>query len=170
MRPKPRVVPLALEAIETGNAGLARRRKAARGHDAEGRRYGLALVGLDRPQVGLATEDGRANARIELDVASQVEAIGDVVHVAQNLRLRAIPFGPLPFLLQLVGERVGVLHALHVAAAAGIAVPEPRAAHPAARLVGAHLQSQLAQAMDGVKAADACTNNDDIELRGLRLL
>ena len=155
---------LPLKLFRPGNARRARRRKVARRHDAEGRGDGLALVGLERPEVGLAVEDGRPDARVELDVAPQIEAVGDVVDVAQDLGLRAVALGPMPFLLQLVGERIGVLHALDVAAAARIAVPEPGAADAAAGLVGAHLQAELAQAMDGVEAANARAHDDDIEL------
>ena len=99
----------------------------------------------------------------------QIEAVGDVIDVAQDLRLRAVALGPLPFLLQLVGERVRVLQAFDVAAAARIAVPEPGAADAAAGLEGAHLQAELAQAVDGVEAADARADDDGVELGGFGL-
>ena len=41
---------------------------------------------------------------LELDVAAQVEAVGDVVEVALELLLRREDLGPLPLLLEL-GEK-----------------------------------------------------------------
>jgi hypothetical protein len=70
------------------------------------------------------------NIVVGLDLSTQVVAIGDVIGVAEDLRLAGVALGPVPFLLQLVVEGVGVLHALDVAAGAGIAVPVPGAATP----------------------------------------
>ena len=128
MRPEAGVVPLALEVLQALEVGHPRRREIARRHDEVARADLLAAVGLDRPFAGLAVEQRRRDAGVELDVAAQVEAIGDVVDVVQDLRLGGVALGPLPFLLQLVGEGVGILQALDVAARAGIAVPEPGAA------------------------------------------
>ena len=65
----------------------------------------------------------------------QVEAVGNMVGIFQDLRLRRVAFAPVPFLLQFIGERIGILHALDVAARAGIPVPVPGAADAAALLV-----------------------------------
>ena len=81
------------------------------------------------------------DAGVELDIGAQIEAVGDVVGVFQNLRLRRVALAPVPFLLQFVGERIGILHALDVAARAGIAVPVPGAADAAALLVDPRRQS-----------------------------
>ena len=86
-----------------------------------------------------------------------------MIDVAQDLRLRAVALRPLPVLLQIVGERERVLQAVDVAAAAGIAVPVPGAADIIAGLEGADLQAELAQAVDGVEAADAGADDDDVE-------
>src|SRR5258705_5238950 len=93
-----------------------------------------------------------------------------MIDVAQDLRLRAVTLRPPPVLLQLVGERIGILQAFDVATAARIAVPEPRAADAARGLVGADLQAELAQTIDGIEAADARADDDCIELRGLAFL
>src|ERR1035441_8516609 len=58
-----------------------------------------------------------------------------MVGVFQNLGLRRVTFAPVPFLLQFVGERIGILHALDIAARPGITVPVPGAADIAALLV-----------------------------------
>ena len=164
------MVPLALERLQTRNAGCARGREIARRHDAERGGDDLARVGLERPGVGLAVEDGGADARVELDIAPEIEAIRNMVDVAEDLRLRAVALGPLPFLLQLVGEGVGILHAFHVAAAAGIAVPEPGAADAACGLIGSDLQAEAAQAIDGIEAPYARAHDDDIEFGGVGLV
>ena len=86
------------------------------------------------PPPGGLVEGRRRHARRELDVAPQVEAVGDVVDVGEDLRLGGVPLAPLPLLLQLVRERVRVVHALDVAARARVAVPVPGAADAVARL------------------------------------
>ena len=79
---------------------------------------------------------------VELDVAAQVEAVGDVVDVAQDLRLGGVALGPVPLLLELVGERVRVVQALDVAARARVAVPVPGAADAVAGLVDARREPE----------------------------
>ena len=86
------------------------------------------------PALRLVVVMRRDDARIEPDVLLQVESLDDVVRIAQDLRLRRIALAPLPFLRERIGELVGVLHALDVAARARIAIPVPRPADPAARL------------------------------------
>ena len=164
MRPQAGVVPLALEVLDALEVGHARRREIARRHHAVARADLLAAIGLERPFAGLAVEQRRHDAGVELHVAAQVEAVGDVVDVFQDLGLGAVALRPLPFLLQLVGEAVGIFEALHVAARAGIAVPEPGAADARAGLVGADFQAHAAQAMDGIEAGQAAADDGDIEL------
>src|SRR6266446_6485211 len=91
-----------------------------------------------------------------------------MVRVAENFRLRGKQLAPLPVLLQLLREAERILHALDVAARAGIAVPVPSAAHAAARLKGAHGKTKLAQAMQQIKAGEAGAGYEDIDLFGLR--
>ena len=122
------------EALEAGDVGDARNREAARRHDQEGRGDARAVVGGDRPAIAGFVEHRLDDARAEQEVAAQVEAIGDVLEVAQDLGLGGVALRPRPLLLELARPRVGVRHALDVAAGAGVAIPEPRPAD-AARLV-----------------------------------
>ena len=78
--------------------------------------------------IGALVEHGAFDAGVELDVGAQIEPVRDVVGVFQDFRLRRVALAPVPFLLQFVGERIGILHAFDVAARAGIAVPVPGAA------------------------------------------
>ena len=158
------MVPLALEAIQTGNVRFARRRKVARRHDAVARSRNMALVGLYGPQICLAVEDGFFDPSVELDVAAQVEAVGDVVDVAQDFGLGAVTFGPMPFLLQIIREGLRVFQTFNVTAAARIAVPIPGAANPIAGLERAQFETEFAQAIDRVEPTDAGSYNDRIKL------
>src|SRR5436305_4191165 len=162
MGPEAGVVPLALEALQTGDIRLARGREIARRHDAIARGRGLAGVCRNRPGVRRTVKDSLFDPGVEFDVAPQVEAIGHMVDVAQDLGLRAVALRPMPLLLQLVGEGIRVFQALHVAAAPGIAVPVPSAAHPVASLESAHAEAELAQAMDRVEAAEPGAYNDRV--------
>ena len=166
LRPLPGVVDLAIERLQSLEVRQARRGQIAGRHHAVRRGDHFALLRGDCPAIGLCVEEGRVHPRVQLDVAHQVEALHDMIHVAQDLRLGAVALRPLPVLLQLVRERIGVLHALHIAAAAGIAVPEPRAADTAASFVHPHSEAQLAQAVERIEAGDAASDDDGVEVRG----
>src|SRR3546814_14825360 len=83
--------------------------------------------------------------------------------VTQNLRLGGVALAPRPFLLQRLGELVGVERALHIAARAGIAVPVPGAADAAARLEDAHREPEAAQPLKHVHPGKACADEHRIE-------
>jgi hypothetical protein len=85
--PVARVIPRALEAREPLEVGDLRGGQAAGGHDAEARRHLVATIRAHRPPARPVVEDGRRHARGQLDVATQVEAVGDVIGVPQQLRL-----------------------------------------------------------------------------------
>ena len=153
--PAPRVADVAFERVETRDVRQVRRREAASGHHAEARRHPLAPVGRQRPASTRVVEVRRDDARAELDVPTQVEAIGHVLQIAKDLGLRRVALAPFPLLLQLFRELVGVLHALDVAARAGIAVPVPGAPHTVAGLEHARPQSEAAQAVQRVEPREA---------------
>src|SRR5437763_7114746 len=114
-------MPLPLKTLRTGEARRPGRRKSSCRHDAKWRGRGIAFVSLYHPCVCLAVEDRLFDPSVELDVSREVEPVSYMVDVAQDLRLRAVALGPMPSLLQLVGERVRVLHALDIAATPWIA-------------------------------------------------
>src|SRR5512132_1865984 len=122
------MVPLSLEALQTREARLPRCREIARRHNTKTRGRSVTFVSPDGPCVCLAVEGRPFDPGIELDVAPEVETVSHMVDVTQDLRLRAVALGPMPFLLQLVREGVRVLHAFDVAAAPRVAVPVPGAA------------------------------------------
>src|SRR5690606_15323336 len=102
--------------------------------------------------------------RMELHVTHQVEALRDMLDVRQNLMLRRVALRPVPFLLQVVVERVRVLEALDDTSRARILVPEPRTADAAASLESARLEAEAPHAMDGIEAGKAGADDRDIEL------
>src|SRR6266404_5283444 len=122
------MIPLSLEALQTGEARRPRCRKIASRHDAEARGRDATFLSLYRPCVCLAVEDRLFGPGVELDIAPEVEAVSHMVDVTKDLRLRAVALGPLPFLLQLVREGIRVLHAFDIAATPRVAVPVPGAA------------------------------------------
>src|ERR1700730_17266788 len=160
------MIPLSLEALQTREVRRPRCREIACRHDTEARSRGVTFVGPDGPCVCLAVEDRLFDPGVELNVAPEVEAVSHMVDVTQDLRLRAIALGPLPFLLQLIREGIRILHALDIAATPRVAVPVPGAANPATGLIGAHFEAELTQAMDRVETADPGANDDRIEFRG----
>src|SRR3984893_7387135 len=74
----------------------------------EERRHRLAGLGGRPPEISGSIILCPGDPRFEADVAVQVEAVGDVIEVAQNLPLPGAAFGPLPLSLQLFREGVGV--------------------------------------------------------------
>ena len=75
-----------------------------------------SVVIRQRPEV---SSKAAAVTGVELDVAPEVEAVGDMVDVPEDLGLGRIPLAPVPFLLELGREGVRVLEALDVAAGPG---------------------------------------------------
>src|SRR5262249_2976194 len=98
----------------------------------------------------------------ERDVAGELEPVRHMIEVAQDLRLRRVLLGPLPVLLELGGERVGVRQTLHVAAGAGVAVPEPGAADAVGCLDDARAQAELAQPVELVQPGEAGSDDDGV--------
>src|SRR5215471_16352626 len=137
------MVPPSLKALQPRVIRRARCRKIAGRHNAKARGCCRAFVSRYRPRVCVAVKDRLFNPGIELDIASEVETIGHMVDVTQDLGLRAVTLGPMPLLLQLVREGIGVLQAFDVAATSRVAVPVPGAANPATRLKGTHLETKL---------------------------
>src|SRR5215467_12886986 len=104
MRPQARVVGLTLEGADPLDVRRSGRREIARGHDYIGGADGLAGIGLYRPATRRLIEDGGCNDRVELDVLANVEAVGHMLHVREDLALVAVALGPLPFLVELRRE------------------------------------------------------------------
>src|SRR5713101_2014973 len=149
------MVPVPLEPLQTGVVRRPRRRKITRRHDAKARNRGITFIGLHRPGARLTIEVRLLDPSVELDVPPEVEAVGHMVDVTQDLRLRAVAFRPMPFLLQLVGEGIRILHAFDVAATPWIAVPVPGTANAGAGFEGVHSDAEFTQPINRVETADS---------------
>jgi hypothetical protein len=138
VRPAGGEIGLAGEVVDPGDGQLLRLGQAAeRGDDIFGRDL-VALVGGRGPQIRRLVIGERGDLGVEVDVAAQVEPVGDPVEIAEDLLRRGIALGPGPFLGQLVVEEVAIDRRLAVAARARIAVPVPGAAHPRAAFDALH--------------------------------
>src|SRR5215471_1587715 len=98
-RPTGGLVPTALECFQTFVLRRFGSGKAAGREDAEPGRHRCTPIGLDLPAIGMLIKTGGGDARFELDVSPQVEPVSKVVQIAQNLGLRGVALGPLPFVL-----------------------------------------------------------------------
>src|SRR3981081_1604912 len=157
------MIPLPLEPLQTRVVRRSRCRKIARRHDAKARARGITFIGLHRPGARLTIKGRLLDPSVKLDVAPEVKAVGHMVDVTQDFRLRAVALGPLPFLLQLVGKGIRILHAFDVAATPRIAVPVPSTANIGAGLEGAHSEAEFTQSINCVETADASANHNRIE-------
>jgi len=162
MRPSAGVISLAPERVDPLDFWCIRRRQTARGHHAISRLNRFAASDRDTPLARRVVEGGGFDARIELDVAAQVEPVGDVIGVTQNFRLGRIPLAPVPLLLKFLRKLVGIFHALHIAARAWIAVPIPSAADAASGFENARGQSQLSRTVEHVHAREPGPDDRDI--------
>ena len=132
--PQAGVIQRPLEAIAAGELRQAWQRQAAHCHDAKPCHRHLAAVGAYRPLVGRLIEARARDPGIEDNVAAQIEAVGDMVGIAEDFGLGRVALFPDPGLLQGFRERVGVLQAFDIAARARVTIPVPGAAHAAAGL------------------------------------
>ena len=114
-------------------------------------------------------EFGAGHARVELHVALQVVAFGDMLEITQDFGLLGIAFGPFPLLQQLLvpGEAIDV--GVGIATRAGVAVPVPGAANGFTGFINPHLQPQFVpQRLQHVHAGKACADHDSVKVFELR--
>ena len=107
-----RVAGLAPETLDAGDARHGRRRQDADGSDQKPRIIAPAILQRDVPASRLLTVVRRRHAAVELDVAPQVELIGDIVQIALGLGLGGEMLLPIPFFQQLLRKRVAIGPAL----------------------------------------------------------
>ena len=121
----------------------------AAGHDP--RRLALVVVGALHPGV-------------EFDVAAQVEAVGDMVNVAQDFRLRRVALAPAPFLLEFGREAIGIVVAFDVAARTGIAVVVPHPTDVAVALEHDRAQTHAAERVQRAQAREPRAHDNHVQL------
>ena len=153
----------AREGVHTLDVGFERRGEDARRGDDERRGERLARFGFHRPRRVVLVERHRGDVGVEPDVAAQVQPIGDEVEVRLDLGLGGHRLRPHPLLLDLVGEAVGVLDALDVAARTGIPVEQPGAADLVGPLDDDGPQAELSQPVQCIETGEPGTDHDRVE-------
>ena len=153
------------EIVEPREIGPVRRRQATGRHDAVAREEGLAVLRRAPPFGGGLVVDRRGDAGVQPDVGPQVEPVGHVIGVAQDLRLRRVALRPFPFLRQIVVELVAVEHALDVAARAGITVPVPGSADARRRLDDPRGEPHAPQLVQHVEPGEARADDQRVKFR-----
>ncbi len=150
------------ERVAAGDVGDAGAREAARRHHAVPRGDALPAVGRDQPLRSGLVELRTDDPRVELDAAAQVEEIGDVVQVREDLGLGRIALAPRPAGDDPVVEAVLVVGRLDIAARAGIAIPEPRAADAGAGLDHSRRQPARAHRVQRVQTREPRAHDQDV--------
>ena len=92
------------------------------------------------------------DAGLELDVAAQIELVGDVVQVTLGLGLAGEMLLPVPFVEQFLRERVAVGPAFGIEPGARVAVPVPGAANAGAGFKYPHREAEFPQSVELIKA------------------
>src|SRR6516162_976099 len=163
MGPFAGVIDWAAESLSIRKGRMVRRRKTADRHDAESGDDAITTVGFDTPAFGSFVKGGRRYAGSEHDVLTEIEPVGNVVGISEDLGLRCVFFRPVPLLVQLLREGEGILHALDVTTGARVSIPVPRSAHAAASLIDARREAKAAKAIEHVKAGKTRAHDNSVE-------
>ena len=108
----------------------------------------------------------RGNGGFELDVAPEVELVGDVVQISLGFRLAGEMLLPVPFVEQFLGKGVAVGPTFGVKPRAGITVPVPGTADTGAGLEHPRRQAEFAQAVELIEAGHPRADDDRVEIGG----
>src|SRR5690349_16672511 len=103
---------------------------------------------------------------VELNIATQIELVGDMVEIALGFGLARETLSPAPLLEQLLRKGIGVGIAFGIKPGAGIAVPVPGAADAAAGLEYPRPHPQLAQPVELIQAGNAGADDYGIKIQG----
>ena len=99
VRPTTGVISISLIVREAIDIGHVRGRDTAGRHDEVLRGDALAHIRLDRPAPRNLIEMGRGYRGVKVDILAQIEPVGHVIEVGQDIGLGGEFFGPVPFLL-----------------------------------------------------------------------
>ncbi|PAV67832.1 hypothetical protein WR25_02702 [Diploscapter pachys] len=124
----------------------------------------FAGIGDDVPAPRRLVEPRLDHAGRQADVSAQVEAVGDMVDIAEDFGLSGVALAPAPFLLQLGREAIGIVVAFDVAASAGILIVIPDAADAIGRFQHNRRHTLPAQCVERPEAAESGANHQRIDL------
>src|SRR6185295_10048110 len=155
------VVHLSGEIGQPGNARSVHRRQTTRRAQQKPPANGVPRRRLYYPLPRLEPRADRVGR--EPVVPRQIEPVRHMIQIRQDLGLRRETLRPRPAALQVIVERVGIVHTFDIAACARIAVPVPRASDARGRLHAEHRQTFRDTTMYGVQPGEAGTDHDRIE-------
>ncbi len=167
--PSAREIHLAGEVLDAVDVEILGHRKTARRHDEVATVDLVAAVGAHavcgRVVVPMRMRDPGA----ELDVATKVVLVGDVVQVPQYLGLGGVLLRPLPVARPVRVEAEHVVDAGDVDACAGVAVPVPGAAHVVTLLENAHRMAREPETVRGVQTREAGADDHNIHIGAISI-
>ena len=168
--PATSVIALAGKVIDARVVGSVGDKQRADRADQKLRRGGLIGAGFNGPSLGAFIVTRIAYPGLELDILLQVKALGDVFEVSKHRRSRGLGFGPLPFINELLGERIGVEGAARrIDPGPRIPVVPPGASYAAGAIECADVEPHLVtQVVQRVHAAKARTNDYGVVLCRVR--
>src|SRR3978361_982742 len=108
----------------------------------------------------------RGHRSLELDVAPEVELVGDVVQIPFGFRLASEMLLPVPVVEQFLGKGVPVRPTFGAKPGSGITVPVPGAAATGAGLEHPRRQAKFAQAVELIEARNPGADDDRVEIGG----
>jgi hypothetical protein len=141
---------------------LVRRRQAADRRDQVGRGGLGAVRGPYGPPAGVLVVAGAGDPGIESEVVAQLQPVGDVLEILQDLGLSRIALLQRPFLLQVRQERVRVVHALRITPGPRIAIPVPGPADAAACFETPHRHALFAEQVQHVEPGETGADHDRV--------
>src|SRR6185295_8582077 len=152
------------KALEPRYVGHVRRGQTANGGDEILCQEGAAVRRRHPPAICRLVIVRGDDAGLELDIAPEIEAVGNVIEIAPDLGVGGIALAPLPLLEQLLAKRIAIGVALGVAARTGVPVPVPGPPDPRTRFQDPGRQPQpVAQGEQLVEPGKSRANDQGIE-------
>src|SRR5262249_17221518 len=124
-----------------------------------------AVFQLDVPAADILLVARGPDTALELDVATQIKFVGDVIQIALGFGLARKVLLPVPFFQQFLRKGVAVSPALRIEARARVAVPIPGAADAGAGFEHPRLEPEFAQLIELVEAGNPGADDDRVEIR-----
>jgi hypothetical protein len=163
-RPARRVIALSGEPLDSLDGRKLVSGQAAGGRNQIASANSMPSIRLHHPRAVLRIVVCAHDPRIEADVWAQIESVGYMVEVREDLRLRREPLFPVPLIQELLREGVAIGVAFRIEPCARIAIPVPHASDILPAFKNAHGQSQLTQTVQCAEPRNAGADYDDIRL------
>ncbi len=124
-----------------------------------------AVTEAEGPDIVVLVPVHRLDVAVELDVLPQVELLRHEVEVLERLGLRREHLGPVPLVEEFLAPGVAVGEALRVEPGPGITVAIPGSSEIVVALQNRRPDTEIAESLDLVEAADPRADHDDVVVR-----